>query len=76
MSTIFVSAKKWGFFAGDNPATGIELPEKKAVRQKHVLLPEQIPPLFGCARIARQHNGFSHDYALDTSLLFCHYGLS
>jgi hypothetical protein len=59
MSTIFVSAKKWGFFAGDNPATGIELPEKKAVRQKHVLLPEQIPPLFGCARIARQHNGFS-----------------
>ena len=45
MSKIFITAKKWGFFAGDNPATGVELPEKKAVREKHVLLPEQIPPL-------------------------------
>src|SRR5229473_2178589 len=45
MSKIFVTAKKWGFFAGDNPAIGVELPEKKAVREKHVLLPEQIPPL-------------------------------
>jgi len=40
-----VTAKKWGFFAGDNPATGVELPEKKAVREKHILLPEQISPL-------------------------------
>jgi integrase len=45
MSKIFITAKKWGFFAGDNPATGVDLPEKKAVREKHVLLPEQIPPL-------------------------------
>jgi integrase len=45
MSKIFVTAKKWGFFAADNPATGVDLPEKKAVREKHVLLPEQIPPL-------------------------------
>jgi integrase len=45
MSKIFATAKKWGFFAGDNPAIGVELPEKKAVREKHVLLPEQIPPL-------------------------------
>jgi integrase len=45
MSKIFVTAKKWGFFAGDNPATGVDLPEKKAVREKHTLLPEQIPAL-------------------------------
>ena len=45
MSKIFATARKWGFFAGDNPATGVELPEKKAVREKHVLLPDQIPPL-------------------------------
>jgi integrase len=45
MSKIFITAKKWGFFAGDNPAIGVELPEKKAVREKHVLLPNQIPPL-------------------------------
>jgi integrase len=45
MSKIFVTAKKWGFFAADNPATGVELPEKKPVREKHVLLPEQIPTL-------------------------------
>ena len=38
MSKIFVTAKKWGFFAADNPAIGVELPEKKAVREKHVLL--------------------------------------
>jgi integrase len=42
MSKIFATAKKWGFFAGDNPAIGVELPEKKAVREKHVLLPDQI----------------------------------
>src|SRR5438132_6921148 len=45
MSSLFTTAKKWGFFAGDNPAIGIELPEKKAVREKHVLLPAQIPQL-------------------------------
>jgi integrase len=45
MSKIFITAKKWNFFAGDNPAIGVELPEKKAVREKYVLLPEQIPPL-------------------------------
>ena len=32
MSKIFATAKKWGFFAGDNPAIGVELPEKIAVR--------------------------------------------
>ena len=43
VSKLFATAKKWGLFAGDNPATGVELPEKKAVREKHVLLPHQIP---------------------------------
>ena len=50
MSKIFVTARKWGYFAGDNPATGIELPEKKPVREKHVLTPEQIPTLLNALR--------------------------
>jgi integrase len=50
MSKIFITAKKWGFFAGDNPATGVELPEKKAVREKHILLPEQISPLLAALK--------------------------
>src|ERR1035441_2855684 len=37
MSKIFATAKKWNFFPGDNPAHGVELPEKKPVREKHVL---------------------------------------
>jgi hypothetical protein len=45
MSKVFATAKQWGYFPGDNPAIGVGLPEKKAVREKHVLLPEQIPPL-------------------------------
>jgi integrase len=45
ISKIFTIAKKWNFFAGDNPATGVELPEKQPVREKHVLLPNQIPLL-------------------------------
>jgi integrase len=45
MSKIFVTAKKWGFFAGDNPAIGVDLPEKTAVLEKHTLLPDQIPAL-------------------------------
>ncbi len=45
MSKIYTSAKKWGYFQGDNPATAVELPEQKPVREKHVLLPEQIRQL-------------------------------
>jgi integrase len=45
LSKIFSMAKKWGYFAGENPARGIELPEKKAVRDKHVLQPDQISRL-------------------------------
>ena len=42
MSKIFTIAKKWNFFLGHNPALGVELPENKPVREKHVLTPPQI----------------------------------
>ena len=42
MSKIFTTAKKWNFFLGQNPAVGVELPEKNVVREKHVLTPSQI----------------------------------
>lgn len=42
MSKIYASARKWGYFQGDNPATAVELPEQKPVHEKHVLLPDQI----------------------------------
>jgi integrase len=45
MSKVFGMAKRWGFFALDNPAQGVELPEKKAVREKQVLTPQQIRAL-------------------------------
>jgi integrase len=45
MSKVFATAKKWGFHPGDDPAIGVELPEKKAVREKRILTPEQIPQL-------------------------------
>jgi integrase len=41
MSKVYTCAKKWGHFAGDNPALGVELPEKIPVRTKHALSPEQ-----------------------------------
>jgi integrase len=37
MSKIFACAKKWGHFAGENPAIGVDLPEKVPVREKHAL---------------------------------------
>jgi integrase len=42
---LFATAKKWAFHPGDNPAFGVELPEKRAVREKRILTPEQIPQL-------------------------------
>jgi len=42
MSKIFTTAKKWNLFLGHNPALGVELPENKPVREKHVLTPPQI----------------------------------
>ena len=45
MSKLFTTAKKWGFYSGENPASGVELPEKTMVREKHFLEPEIIPRL-------------------------------
>ena len=45
MSRIFAMAKQWGYYSGNNPAEGVLLPEKKPVREKHVLSPEQISRL-------------------------------
>lgn len=50
MSKIYGTARKWGYFAGENPATGIELPEKKPVREKHALTPEEIRKLLEILR--------------------------
>jgi integrase len=50
MSKIFATARKWEYFAGDNPATGVELPEKKPVREKRVVTPEQFQQLFRLLR--------------------------
>jgi integrase len=41
MSRIFATAKKWQYFRGENPASAVELPEKKPVRQKLALSPQQ-----------------------------------
>ncbi len=45
MSKVFELAKKWNCHYGENPAVGVSLPEKVPVREKHVLTPDQIPPL-------------------------------
>lgn len=45
MSKVFAMAKKWGYYSSDNPASGVELPEKHPVREKHVLTPNQITKL-------------------------------
>jgi integrase len=45
LSKVFTVAKKWGYFSGANPVSGVELPEKVAVREKHILTPEQISRL-------------------------------
>src|SRR5262249_7499898 len=45
LSRIFAVAKKWDLHRGDNPATGVELPEKQTVREKHVLTPAQVQHL-------------------------------
>jgi integrase len=50
LSKIFATAKKWGYFPGDNPAAGVELPEKKAVREKYALTARQISELLKLLR--------------------------
>ena len=46
-SRIFGRAKKWGYCPGDNPAIGLELPEKIPVREKHTLTLTQYQSLLG-----------------------------
>jgi integrase len=45
MSKVFEMARKWNYYSGSNPASGVSLPEKTAVREKHALEQEQIPRL-------------------------------
>ena len=41
MSLIFNFAKRWGHYAGDNPAVGVMLSEKVRVHERHALTAEQ-----------------------------------
>ena len=50
MSKVFNVAKTWNFYAGENPASGVVLPEKRPVREKHVLDQAQIQPLLDALR--------------------------
>jgi integrase len=45
MSKVFTVARQWNFFAGDNPASAVVLPEKKPVREKHALTLAQMQAL-------------------------------
>ncbi len=45
VSKLFEMAKKWNYYSGDNPASGVSLPEKRPVREKHILQPDEIPCL-------------------------------
>jgi integrase len=47
LSKVFSSAKKWGYFEGDNPASAVSLPEKPLTREKRALMPEQVAMLLG-----------------------------
>ena len=47
ISAVFSAAKQWGYFSGENPARGVRLPEKRAVREKHALTLEEIQRLLG-----------------------------
>jgi integrase len=45
VSKVFERATQWKCYSGVNPASGILLPEKVPVREKHALTPNQIPCL-------------------------------
>jgi len=47
LSGMFAAAKDWKLFEGDNPATGIRLGRKTAVREKRLLTVEQLRVLLG-----------------------------
>ena len=50
LSKIYSNAIKWGHFGGVNPALGVELPEKQDVREKRVLMPEEVIRLLSVLR--------------------------
>jgi integrase len=50
LSKVFVSAKKWGQLAGENPASAVELPEKQPTREKRVLMPDEVTRLLAVLR--------------------------
>ena len=50
LSKMFANAKKWGHFGGENPALGVELPEKQASKKKQVLMPDQVARLLALLR--------------------------
>lgn len=50
LSKIFANAKKWGHFCGENPALGVELPERRASKKKQVLMPDQVIRLLATLR--------------------------
>jgi integrase len=45
VSKVFERAKQWNCHSGPNPASGVLLPEKAPVREKHALTPIQTPCL-------------------------------
>jgi len=45
LSSLFTAAKAWKFWAGDNPAKGIDLGPKTAVRSKRLLTPAELQQL-------------------------------
>jgi integrase len=47
VSKVFERAKQWNCYSGVNPASGVLLPEKVPVREKHALTPSHIPGLLG-----------------------------
>lgn len=50
LSKIFACGQKWGLIAGANPASAVELPEKRPASEKRVLMPEQIAQLLEVLR--------------------------
>ena len=42
LSKIFANAKKWGHHSGENPVSGVDLPEKVPASKKQALNPDQV----------------------------------
>jgi integrase len=45
LSKVFERAKQWNCYSGVNSASGVSLPEKTPVRERHSLAPEHVPRL-------------------------------